>query len=164
MKDVIINSLQIHLDTIGRLVGDVEDARMTQQPTGVPNHAAWILGHLAYSFQGIGEELGLDPWVPEDWPERFGTGSAPVSDPAENPSKDALVARLAEGERRLVTALRAMSEDDLARPLPDEQHRAMFPTLGHALAHVVIGHTAAHIGQLTVWRRAMGLPYAATVV
>ena len=40
----------------------------------------------------------------------------------------------------------------------------MFPTLGHALVHVLVGHTAAHVGQLADWRRAMGLPPATIIV
>ena len=32
------------------------------------------------------------------------------------------------------------------------------PTVGHALLHILASHTAMRVGQIAVWRRAMGLP------
>jgi hypothetical protein len=49
------------------------------------------------------------------------------------------------------------------QPLPDGRYREMFPTLGHAVTHVLTAHTAAHIGQVIVWRRVMGFPPLAKV-
>jgi hypothetical protein len=51
-----------------------------------------------------------------------------------------------------------MSHTDLAQPLPDVRFRDQFPTVGHAVLHILAAHTALHIGQVIVWRRAMGLP------
>lgn len=38
--------------------------------------------------------------------------------------------------------------------LLDERHRATYPTLAHAVLHVLVGHTAFHVGQLVAWARA----------
>ncbi len=35
--------------------------------------------------------------------------------------------------------------------------RGQFPTVGHAVLDILTAHTAMHVGQITVWRRAMGL-------
>jgi hypothetical protein len=51
-----------------------------------------------------------------------------------------------------------MEEDGLAQPLPDERYRHIFPTIGHALLHILTAHAAVHVGQVSVWRRAFGLP------
>ena len=80
-----------------------------------------------------------------------------LSGPAGCPTKEELLAALADGERRIVERLRAMTADDLAGPLPDERFRDVFPTLGHAVPHILAGHTAVHTGQLGAWRRAMGM-------
>ena len=50
-----------------------------------------------------------------------------------------------------------MGEAGLAKPLPDVRYRDRFPSIGYAAVHILSGHTALHLGQLTVWRRAMGL-------
>jgi hypothetical protein len=49
----------------------------------------------------------------------------------------------------------------MREPIPDVRFREMFPTLGHTVVHMLAAHTAAHIGQVVVWRRAMGLPTTA---
>jgi len=164
MKDEILDSLRLLMRNLRELVGDLDDGQMVQQSAGVPNHPAWTVGHIAFSFQGIGEELGLEPWLPEDWEKRFGTGTTPVRGADAYPAKRELLDTLADAERRLCKRLLALDEAALRAPLPDEQHREMFPTLGHAVLHVLVGHTAAHVGQLAVWRRAMGLPPATIIV
>src|SRR5687768_9545859 len=125
------------LDHLRRLVADVPDADLARQPAGVVNHPAWVIGHLTHSCQAIGEELGLAAWLPADWESRFGTGSTPVGRRGAYPSKDELLAALADGQRRVEDGLRALGEDGLARPLPDARYRAAFPTIGDAALHVL---------------------------
>jgi len=153
----ITNSFAFSLDFLRRLVADVEEGRMTEQVGGVVNHPTWVIGHLVYSCQEMGGELGASPWLPEDWAARFGTGSVPTADRAAYPAKSVLLENLAEGQRRLVEALAATGEDGLAAPLPDERLHHLFPTLGHAVLHILTAHTAVHVGQISVWRRAVGM-------
>lgn len=154
----ILNSFGLTLDYLHRLVADVEENQLTVQPHGVINHPAWVMGHLAHSFQAIGGERGLPPWLPEDWSERFGTGSTPIPDRTAYPTKQTLLAAIDDGRQRLTAALSILTDRDLAVPLPDERYRSVFPTLGHAVLHILGAHAAVHVGQVTVWRRAMGLP------
>lgn len=153
----ITQSFGRSLDYLARLVADVDDGQMSAQPGGAVNHPAWVIGHLIYSCQAMCGELGVAPWLPEDWADRFGTGSRPLADRAAYPSKDALVDGLLDGRQRLVAAPAALSDEDLATPLPDERYRHLFPTLGHAVVHILGAHTAVHVGQITVWRRSIGL-------
>ena len=141
-------------------VADLSDDDIVLQPAGVPNHAAWTLGHVIHSCQAIAAELGVEPWLPDDWESRFGYGSSPTAVVSQYPSKVALLAALGEASRRLQTALRGMDQAALAEPLPDERVRELLPTKGHALLQVVAAHTAYHAGQLAAWRRAIGRPAA----
>jgi hypothetical protein len=153
----ILNSFEFPLEFLRRLISHLDEGQMVCQPQNVPNHPAWTIGHLVYSGQQIGGEIGLSPWLPADWGQQFGTGSTPVADPNAYPSKAALLAALDDGKVRLTAALGKMTEGDLNQPLPDVRFRGQFPTVGHAVLHILSGHTALHIGQLTVWRRVMGL-------
>lgn len=137
-------------------VADLSDEDMVLQPAGVPNHAAWTLGHVIHSCHAMAGELGVEPWLPSEWESQFGYGSSPTALVSQHPSKSALLAALAEASHRLRSALREMDEAALAGPLPDEKVRDMLPTKGHALLQVVAAHTAFHAGQLAVWRRAIG--------
>jgi uncharacterized damage-inducible protein DinB len=139
-------------------VADLSDEDMVLQPPGVPNHAAWTLGHIIYSCQAMAGELGVEPWLPGDWESQFGYGSSPTAVITQYPRKAALLPALEDASRHLRTALQATNETALAEPLPDETVRGMLPTKGHAILQIVAAHTAYHAGQLAVWRRAIGRP------
>ena len=158
MVEEVLNSFRLTLEYLRRLVDDVPDADFTLQPSGVVNHPAWVCGHLIYSCEAIGGELGLAPWLGADWKGRFGTGSAPSSDRSAYPSKTELLAALADAQSRVSDQLVALGEAGMAAPLPDVRHRSMFPTIGHAVVHILTGHAAVHVGQLSAWRRAASYP------
>jgi uncharacterized damage-inducible protein DinB len=164
MISELIDCLERTVAFLESSVADLSDEEFVAQPPGVPNHAAWTLGHVIHSFQAIAAELGVDGWLPSGWESRFGYGSSPNAVAAQYPSKDALVAQLREASQRLRAALLAVNEATLAQPLPDESMRDIFPSKGHALVQIVAAHTAYHAGQLTVWRRALGRPAAGVFV
>ena len=151
-----LNSYRLTLDYLRHLLADVEGDLLTRQPPGVVNHPAWTIGHLIYSAQAIGGELGLDPWLPADWQVRFGTGSTPQ--PTGYETKDYLLAALTDAQTRLTNRLHELGEAAMSQPLPDIRYRSTLPTLGHAVLHILTAHTSTHLGQLIIWRRAAGLP------
>jgi hypothetical protein len=152
----IIHSYARALEFLRRLVADVPDELFTAQRNVVLNHPAWVIGHLIQSAQAIGGEIGLAEWLPDTWGQRFGSGSTPVSEREAYPSKETLLEMLAEAERRITTRLTEIGQGALAEPLPDERYREVFPTIGHAVLHILTSHASIHIGQLTVWRRVTG--------
>ncbi|MCX7427326.1 MAG: DinB family protein [Planctomycetia bacterium] len=158
MVPEILNSLALNLNFLRRMVADLDDGQMVGQVGGVVNHPAWTIGHLVGSFQLMGGELGMTPWLPENWAQWFGTGTTPVGHAGVYPGKEDLLQALDDGQRRLVETLASMSAADLARPLPDANYRDRLPTIGHAILHILASHAAMHVGQLAAWRRAMGLP------
>lgn len=157
MISEILNSYELSLQFLRHLVEDLDDGQMVRQPENVPNHPAWIIGHLVHSCEQIGGEIGIPPWLPADWGDRFGTDSTPVADLTAYPAKEALLRALDDGHQRIAEALKGIGEAGLAEPLPDVRFRHRLPTIGHAVLHILASHTALHLGQLTVWRRTMGL-------
>jgi hypothetical protein len=153
-----LNTFSLNLDWLHRLIADLDDTQMVCQPAGIANHPAWTIGHLAQSCEQIGGEIGIAPWLSADWAERFGTGSKPVANRISYPTKSVLLRSLDDGFRKLSERLTAMTPADLEDPLPDVRYRRVFPTIGHAVLHILTSHTAVHVGQIIVWRRAMGLP------
>ena len=53
-------------------MADLSDEDIVLQPPGVPNHAAWTLGHVIHSCQAMAGELGVEPWLPREWESQFG--------------------------------------------------------------------------------------------
>lgn len=158
MIDEVLNSYRLTLDYLRRLVADVPDEDFCRQPNGVVNHPAWVIGHLTQSCQAIGGELGLAEWLPAEWAALYATGSVPTSDRSAYPSKSKLLTALADGAERVSVRVIALGDVGMSAPLPDERYRAVLPTVGHAAAHILISHTAVHVGQVSVWRRAAGYP------
>ena len=154
----VLNSYRLTLDYLKRLVADLPDERLADQPHGVVNHPAWIIGHLTHSCEAIGGELGLSPWLPEDWSRKFGTGSVPTADRCAYQSRADLLAALMDAVARVSDRVVALGDSGMEAPLPDQRFREMFPTVGHAVVHILTAHAAVHVGQVSAWRRAAGYP------
>jgi hypothetical protein len=160
LLDAVIAGIRRPNVSARRLVADLEAQEMVASPIGAPAHAAWALGHLVVSCQAIGEELDLAHWLEEPFRALFATGSHPTPDAGRYPSRDELLDRLADGEARVVAAVRALGAAGLARPLPDARYRSLLPTSAHALVYASCNHAAYHVGLLAAWRKAAGFPPA----
>lgn len=154
----VLHSFAYCIDFLHEQVADVPAADMVAQPNGIKNHPAWVIGHLTYTCQMVGGIIGVAEWLPNDFAKRFGTGSVPIADTNAYETKDEALARLRDARSRITRAVDQLADAQLDAPFPDELYRDVFPTIRHAITQVLVGHTANHIGQLTVWRRSMGLP------
>lgn len=144
-----------------RLCADLTDEQMTAEPECqmALNHPAWVLGHLFMLDAFAADMLGMHLTSPVDeaWAERYGPASAPDAHQG-GPGRGELIEQMAMVRERLVGRLESMcgGEDSLDVPTPDETFREDFPTLAH-LVQYLLWHEAYHAGQLSAWRRAMGL-------
>lgn len=154
----VLHSFAYCLDYLREQVAGVAASDMVAQPNGIMSHPAWVIGHLTHTCQMLGGVLGLPAWLPEDWAGRYGTGSVPAADAALYETKEDALAMLRDAQMRLTEVVDGLNDSCLDEPFPDESYRDVFPTIRHALTQVLVGHTANHVGQISVWRRAMGLP------
>lgn len=154
----VLHSFAYCLDYLREQVDDVDEADMVAQPNGIMNHPAWVVGHITHACQMLGGVIGLPEWLPNDWAARYGTGSVPAADAGLYETKSAALAMLGDAQSRVTRAVEKLDDARLDEPFPDESYLDVFPTVRHALTQVLVGHTANHVGQLSVWRRAMGLP------
>ena len=142
-----------------KLVADLNDDQMTTQPVGtsVLKHAAFVIGHLAwvcdFGVTLLGESAAVDP----KWRDLFSLTAKPLSDRSVYPSRAALVKAFEDAHARLVMVALAAKPELLQQP-PPERFRNRFPTLAHVALHMLTNHEAVHLGQLSAWRRACGLP------
>jgi uncharacterized damage-inducible protein DinB len=159
MMDLVRPSYNFNLVYAQKLVTDVADDQMCAQPVPgrVLNHAAFLLGHLAWASENGLKFLGGESARAEEWKELFGTGAKPLADRSRYPAKAALLQALEEAHAHLAAAVGKATTEALAQPAP-ERLRGRFPTVGHALLGLMTSHEAMHLGQLSAWRRALGLP------
>jgi uncharacterized damage-inducible protein DinB len=123
----------------------------------VLNHAAFVIGHLAwvcdFGATLLGETAAIDP----SWRDMFSMTVKPVADRSKYPAKAVLVKAFEDTHSRLVSVALAAKPETLQQ-LPPERFRSRFPSLAHVVLHMLTNHEAVHLGQLSAWRRACGLP------
>lgn len=154
----VLHSFAYALEYLREQVADLLPADLVAQPPGATNHPAWTIGHLIFACELIGGVIGLQPWLPDGWTKRYGSGSTPTADSGQYESKDDLLAHLRDAQTRVMNAAARLDDAQLDQPFPHPSYLEVFPTVRHALVQVLVGHTAFHIGQVAVWRKAMGLP------
>jgi hypothetical protein len=121
-----------------------------------------VFGHLALYPDRVLEMLGrsdLAQPVPEGWDDLFGFKSACQHDPDGSvyPSLEEVVTRFKARHDTLVNALAEADDAALEKENPNENMRDMFPTIGAQATFMVTSHAMMHLGQISTWRRCMGL-------
>ena len=154
----VLHSFAYGLDFLRDQVGDVASDDMVAQPIGIANHPAWVIGHLTFVCQTLGGVIGIPEWLPKDWGKRYGTGSIPVANRNLYEPKYDSLSTLKDAQSRMMQAVENLNDSQLDQPFPDESYHYVFPTIRYALTQVLVGHTGYHVGQLPIWRKAMGLP------
>lgn len=141
-----------------RLVDDLSAAQWTAQPiAGVTlNHPAWVLCHLNV-YAPICSAMLRGEAFADPIEHRFGQKSEVGENPTDYPAGSEVLAEFerlhAEAERAMVAAPPAIF--GAANPL--ERWRSVHPTVGDMLVTLMVKHESGHLGQLSAWRRAMGM-------
>jgi hypothetical protein len=143
-----------------RLVGDLNDAQFVSQPPGLPalmNHPAWILSHLNVYAPICSAMLRRQPFAdPIDHPDGQKSQVRPRA--ADYPSRASLLSDYQRTHDDAQSALERADDRVFAEPNPLERWRALHPTIGDMITTLMVKHESHHLGQLSAWRRAMGLP------
>jgi hypothetical protein len=126
------------------------------------NHPAFVLGHLSIYPSRVITELGGDDSVvtPSDKYEALFSPSATCLDDPEGklyPAMDEIKEKFFAAHHAAIEIL--LTADDAAFTVenPNEKMRDKFATKGSMHAFYLGGHLMIHMGQISAWRRAMGL-------
>ncbi len=130
------------------------------------NHASFLFGHLSLYPARIAKVAGVSGEglsVPEPWDGLFKVGAPCVDDPRSGqrdghyPVFADVRDRFFETYDAVVTRIEGLDDAVFARVNPEERYREAFPTVGPACLFLLNNHVAMHMGQLSAWRRCMGL-------
>lgn len=130
------------------------------------NHPAWAYGHLATYPRRVLEHLGRDPGaatLPAGWDDLFKNGAECRDDPEGRiyPAMAEITRFFSASYGAALAALSHADDAALDGPNPTEgRMREFFPTLGSMLIFYMCGHPQVHLGQVSAWRRMIGLPPA----
>ncbi len=139
-----------------KLVADIDDADMTVIPHPGMNHPAWILGHLALVADLVAKVVGQPMQTGTRAMVTYGPGSKPEADRSRYPSKAELLSDLQRYSERAIALASSATSAQLNAPNQTPFFPAEFPLMGDLLTHMLSTHPAAHLGQLSAWRRCVG--------
>lgn len=124
------------------------------------NHPAFVVGHLSLylnaSLDLIGKSELAEPFPFDE--ATFKDGAACVEQDGRYPAKDALLSYFF---RHFATVLRAVEATPIERFAMENpmggRMKEFFPTVGIAVNFLLNNHMMMHLGQVSAWRRLMGL-------
>lgn len=166
IADTILSSARLSRHYAQSMLKDITPQQFARLATqnGAPvqsNHPAFVYGHLSTYPAKILAVLGqpkLDN--PPNFDELFVNGKPCLDDPAGTiyPAMHAIVAHYNAGYDAAMAAVAKASDADFAKPNPAEgRMKELFPTLGDLINFLLGGHQMSHLGQISAWRRFMGL-------
>ena len=163
MIETILRLAEDNLTYVEALVSDIEDSQMAQQPGGLVNHPAWTLGHLVVSQDFALQLLEAPSAADPSWVRLFGSGGTPTDDRLNFPAKTELLTALRMEHDKVANAFRENFERRASATNPFAPLVPRFPTIGDLVMHLMTTHEASHLGQLSAWRRAQGMPAVSVV-
>lgn len=141
------------------LLEDLTDEQMVLRPGDNMNHPAWIVGHVAAYHPVVVQLLRGEPVDdPKDDPLFGFAGHGPLDEIGPYGGKQTLIERFKAGHEQVALALLAAKPEDFMRPPSLHRWAKLFPTVEFMLPDLLIYHESMHIGQISIWRRAAGLP------
>jgi hypothetical protein len=141
------------------LLQDLTDEQMVLRPGGNMNHPAWILGHIGLYHPAAVHLLAGEPFDDPKNDRLFGfAGKGPLDSLSAYGDKRTIVSRFADGHERVAQALLKSRPEHLSQPPSLERWARVYPTVEFMLPDLLLHHESLHIGQLSIWRRAAGLP------
>lgn len=131
------------------------------------NHPAWVYGHLSLYPRRVLGMVGLDadaPANPAGFEDLFKNGTSCLDDPAGTiyPKMEAITAHFLAAMRYAIQTLPKADDAVFSKQNPIEgRMRELFPTIGVAATFMLGGaHAMSHLGQVSAWRRCMGMTSA----
>ena len=128
------------------------------------NHPAWAYGHLAIYpdmaiFPLIGRADLVEPF--DDFRALFGARTTECRDDPDGsiyPAMEAITARYFKRTDAALAVVAELDEAALAAPAPADHFLAdRISNIGGILNFMLNDHAMLHFGQVSAWRRAMGL-------
>ena len=147
-----------------KLLQGIPAARYARKPDAITvNHAAFTVGHLTIYFSRILTMVELDPApaaFPDHYTELFKHG-APCHDDVDGtiyPPMQELNDAFFRCCNAALPRIAEVKDAVFAKPVADERMKTFFDTTGAAVNYLLVNHVSQHLGQLSAWRRCIGLP------
>lgn len=157
MIDGLLYGYGRNLEYLERLCADLDDTSAARQAAPGMNHPLWVLSHLN-NYHTVIAGVALGETFPDPKNAPFGMGSIPENPASPYKPLATLLADFRAGHQLVEKTLRAQDQSIWKRPVTLERWQQNMPTAEKALPYLMLVHENQHLGQLSAWRRALGLP------
>jgi hypothetical protein len=161
IAELMVVPLRRAIDYAQMLVKDIPADTFAHKPHEGMNHPAFCIGHLSLYPNRLFTVIGRPELIVErpGYPELFQAGTPCVEQDGRYPSKDEITAFFFERINAFADALEKLPDDAFFRENPlTGRMKEIFPTVGIAVNFMANNHNMMHLGQVSAWRRAMGMP------
>lgn len=156
LRDHAVAQLRSGRDVSRAFLATLDDRQFFARVHGIGNHAAWIVGHIAFIDDAmLSAATGSASRLPAHFEKLFGTGSSISDQPADYPSRVELTATFEDTRRRLLDWVGSLHERTIFTPMPENYRNfiADYSKVSTAVAQ----HEFMHLGQITVIRASLGM-------
>ncbi|MBL0927680.1 MAG: DinB family protein [Phycisphaerales bacterium] len=167
LAETILPAARRCLEYADTLAKDIKPGDFGRKPRGIDtNSPAFIFGHLGLYPERMLKFIGREDLARPDQrlEDLFAAGKPCLDDPEGKayPPMNDLLRRFRERHEVLLAELAKLDDAALLKPnpSPNERMRQLFPTIAAMVAFMLGGHIMMHLGQLSAWRRCMGMPSA----
>lgn len=155
--DHLLFSYRWSIDSYQRLTADIPDERMAEQPVEGINHPAWLIGHVL-PYNGVIAALLRGESFENPWNAPCGKSSSPTTDRSAYSGKESLIRELVAGYERAAEVITQAPREAWTSTFDHPEWGKQFDSVAPAVTFLTTTHLALHLGQLSAWRRAAGLP------
>jgi hypothetical protein len=158
---MIAANLRMAIMYTEKLCADIPADKFGHMPCKGMNHPLFNIGHLSLYAERVLNMVGREDLARKADPkheELFKAGSPCVEQDGRYPSKDAVVKQFMDRYKVVADALPKVSDEVFAKPNPSGGRMTeILPTVGAAVMFMCGSHLQMHLGQISAWRRAIGL-------
>jgi len=158
--DMLDQAIRIHertLHWLEALVADMSDDDLSRPMAEGHHSGMWVLGHLSFAIDRARTRVGEAVQSSQDRERAFGPGSTPDEPLPQGITKATLLAELREKHALLIRAIAAADPAVLEAPHRNPFHEGTsIQTMADTVANLLTAHAGYHLGQLSVYRRALG--------
>ncbi len=160
--DTIVQGARVTTMYAEKCLEGIDPKAAAVRPKGInTNHPAWILGHLAVYPEFILKLIGREDIAinAEDYDKLFGYKSELQDDPdfKHYPAFAEITKRFFDRMNVVIDAVAEADESTFAKPMPKGEGPDMFSSVGATTNFLLGSHCMMHLGQLSAYRRIVGL-------
>lgn len=161
LGSMIASNLRMAMSYGEKLCADIPADKFGHMPMKGVNSALFNMGHLAIYPEfvlGMIDRKDLVQAVDPTWEALFKNGSPCLEQDGRYPEKQPIMERFKARYAAVADVLPSVSDDLFAKPNPmGGRMTEILPTIGAAVMFMCGSHLQMHLGQVSAWRRVIGL-------